>query len=472
MKISRYKYYFAITDFLLITVSFFLSGYILQNNHTGFWEFVESSLTVAGVFILIPLLYVLIFAMNHLYQVSIIKARSKHLAGVLKSLIYGAFSILIISLLLEPSEIVNSKLNIIAFTLSALPLFYLIRVEGLRGLYSKVLPGEQKNLVIVGDGIAGKSIAAKAEKDASLGINVLGFVGFFENRELHSDNYLGNINSIRSITEENKVDELLISVDDISYEELLELLDLCNELNVNVKVSSELFNIVPQKVKTKKYADVHVVNASPLKTKNFQLKIKRALDITGAAIGLILLAPAFIILAAIIKLTSKGPVFYKQVRVGRGGREFNFYKFRSMKAAEGEDEERKKQMLQFMKSKDRSSGQKIINNNRVTWIGKYIRKTSLDELPQLFNVLKGEMSLVGPRPCLPYEYENYEEWQKRRCEFIPGCTGLWQVSGRSAVSFNDSIILDLYYIKNYSFWFDVQLMLKTIPVMFFARGGK
>jgi undecaprenyl-phosphate galactose phosphotransferase len=143
-----------------------------------------------------------------------------------------------------------------------------------------------------------------------------------------------------------------------------------------------------------------------------------------------------------------------------------------MTVVKGEDEERMKMMLDFMKNSDEETGTKIINENRLTWIGKIIRKTSLDELPQLLNVIKGDMSLVGPRPCLPYEYENYDEWQKRRVSVIPGCTGVWQVWGRSSVSFRDSVVLDLYYINNMSPWFDLQLILQTIPAMFFLRGGR
>jgi lipopolysaccharide/colanic/teichoic acid biosynthesis glycosyltransferase len=141
-----------------------------------------------------------------------------------------------------------------------------------------------------------------------------------------------------------------------------------------------------------------------------------------------------------------------------------------MKVTDEKDEERILQMLNFMK--DESQKTKIINDKRVTWIGNLIRKTSLDELPQLFNVLKGDMSLVGPRPCLPYEYKNYDEWQKRRVNVIPGCTGVWQVWGRSSVSFKESVILDLYYMNNMSPWFDLQLLFQTIPAILTARGAK
>jgi undecaprenyl-phosphate galactose phosphotransferase len=143
-----------------------------------------------------------------------------------------------------------------------------------------------------------------------------------------------------------------------------------------------------------------------------------------------------------------------------------------MSVINGDDEERKQKMIDFMKDENGTQKTKIINDSRVTWIGKIIRKLSLDELPQLFNVLKGEMSLVGPRPCLPYEYENYDEWQKRRVSVIPGCTGVWQVWGRSSVSFKESVVLDLYYINNMSPWFDLQLIFQTIPVMLTAKGAK
>lgn len=464
MKIPRYKYYFALTDFLIIGISFLLSGYLFQNNSA------EKSEFAAGIFIIGTVLFLLIFGLNHLYQSSTIEIKTKHIAGIVKSITYGVFSILIISLLLEPSEIVKPGLNIAAFTLSAFPLLYLVRIEGLRGLYYNQF-SHKKNVIIIGNGESGRNLAALAENDIKSKLNVLGFVGYSSREESFERNYLGDINQLSAITKENKVDEIIISIDEIEYEELMDLLDLCNELNVKVKVASDRFSIVSQKLKIKKYAGITVVNASARKSRDLQLKLKRAVDIAGAVIGFILLAPLFLFLAAIIKLTSKGPVFYKQKRIGKGGRPFDFYKFRSMTVANENDEDRKKQMLEFMKSSG-NTGQKIINESRVTWIGKYIRKTSVDELPQLFNVLKGDMSLVGPRPCLPYEYENYEPWQRRRCEFIPGCTGLWQVSGRSTVSFVDSIVLDLYYIKNFSIWFDIKLIIKTIPVMFFAKGGK
>jgi exopolysaccharide biosynthesis polyprenyl glycosylphosphotransferase len=210
---------------------------------------------------------------------------------------------------------------------------------------------------------------------------------------------------------------------------------------------------------TEKYIDVPVIDVSTHYNNSVTLTMKRVTDIVLSVIAVILLSPLLILIALLIKIASPGPILFSQTRIGKYGKEFKFYKFRSMKVTDESDEEE-------------SLKTKIINNKRVTWIGKIIRKTSLDELPQLFNVLKGDMSLVGPRPCLPYEYENYDEWQKRRVNVIPGCTGVWQVWGRSSVSFKESVVLDLYYMNNMSPWLDLQLLFQTIPAILTARGAK
>jgi len=202
--------------------------------------------------------------------------------------------------------------------------------------------------------------------------------------------------------------------------------------------------------------------------------LKRILDPVAALLLLILLFPLFLITAIAIKLDSPGPAFFKQERVGKNGRRFTFYKFRSMQVGSDRDTVREEQLHQFI-SKGTTTAPaftKIVDESKITWIGRFVRKTSIDELPQLLNVLKGDMSLVGPRPCLPYEWESYEVWHKRRLSVIPGCTGVWQVLGRSEVGFRDMVILDLFYAYNVSFHLDVWLLLKTIPVMLFGTGGK
>jgi undecaprenyl-phosphate galactose phosphotransferase len=328
----------------------------------------------------------------------------------------------------------------------------------------------------VGGGKAGQLLATRLIFEDSIGVNIVGFVD--DNKKIGTSivgnkTVIGNVAQIPFLINNHDVDEILIVIDNISYERLLEILDTCKSLDVNVRLASELFDVVVKKVSTEKYADFPVVDVSPRINNTINLFMKRFFDILAAGIGIVFLSPIFLTIAFFIKLSSKGPILFYQTRVGKNGRSFQMYKFRSMYLSKDDDEERKKMMIEFMKKDAHdASGQKIINAKRVTTIGQIIRKTSLDELPQLFNVVRGEMSLVGPRPCLPYEYENYAEWQKRRLSVIPGCTGVWQVAGRSNVSFKDSVVLDLYYINNMSPWLDLQILFKTIPVILFARGGR
>lgn len=197
------------------------------------------------------------------------------------------------------------------------------------------------------------------------------------------------------------------------------------------------------------------------------LVMKRAVDIIGSFCGLAVLSLLFVIIAVLIKLEDpKGKVFFKQVRVGKNGKEFYMYKFRSMAS---DAEERLKELLVL----NEVSGAmfKMKDDPRVTKIGKFIRKTSLDELPQLFNVLKGDMSLVGPRPPLPREVEVYTKYEKQRLLVVPGCTGLWQVSGRSNVGFSEMVELDLKYIRERSIIIDVKIVFKTVIVLFGSKDA-
>ncbi len=187
---------------------------------------------------------------------------------------------------------------------------------------------------------------------------------------------------------------------------------------------------------------------------------KRTFDITASLFALIVLSPVFLITALAIKLDSKGPVFFAQNRLGMKGKYFKMYKFRSMIV-------NAEQLLKQLESKNEVSGHmfKMRNDPRITRIGRIIRKTSIDELPQLVNVLKGDMSLVGPRPPLPGEVNKYDKWQDLRLSVRPGITGLWQVSGRNDIGFEEMIHLDLKYIRERNFLYDLKIILKTIPVL-------
>jgi len=206
---------------------------------------------------------------------------------------------------------------------------------------------------------------------------------------------------------------------------------------------------------------------------------KRAIDIVGASSLLILAAPLMLVTAIAVKLTSPGPVIFRQMRVGRGGKPFPFYKFRSMCC--GNDDTAHREYVQNLiqgRHDEINEGDaenpvyKMQSDNRITSVGRVIRRTSIDELPQLFNVLKGEMSLVGPRPPIPYEIEKYQSWHMRRLQEVrPGITGLWQVEGRSKTSFDEMVRLDLRYIRNWSLWLDIKIILKTVFVVIRGDGA-
>jgi len=205
--------------------------------------------------------------------------------------------------------------------------------------------------------------------------------------------------------------------------------------------------------------------------------LKRLFDITFSLGVMIFGLPFYTLIAALIKLTSEGPVLFVQDRVGRDSRPFKFYKFRTM-VVDNSDTQHRSFAEDFIKGRLMSESDegdkrvfKLQNDPRVTSIGRFLRKTSLDELPQFINVMRGEMTLVGPRPALAYELAHYKEWHRGRLVVKPGLTGLWQVSGRSTVPFDEMVMLDLYYIENWSMALDMKIVLRTVPVMLFGLGG-
>jgi exopolysaccharide biosynthesis polyprenyl glycosylphosphotransferase len=221
--------------------------------------------------------------------------------------------------------------------------------------------------------------------------------------------------------------------------------------------NQEIHNNTPQRISQQQL----------LEEKKFYLVAKRTMDIIGSIVGLIILSLLFLVVAIAIKIEDpKGTVFFSQTRVGKNGKEFKMYKFRSMVS---DAEERLKDLLKY--NEVTGAMFKMKNDPRVTKVGRFIRKTSIDELPQLWNVLKGDMSLVGPRPPLPREVEQYTEYDKQRLLVTPGCTGLWQISGRSNVGFKEMVELDLQYICNRSIFLDLKIIFKTIFVLFGSKDA-
>jgi exopolysaccharide biosynthesis polyprenyl glycosylphosphotransferase len=240
---------------------------------------------------------------------------------------------------------------------------------------------------------------------------------------------------------------------------------------VEFRVAPSLFNSIPRKTEADQIGVLPVITLFREPLGPGARLLKRASDILVAGAALVLLAPLWLVLAALIKLDSRGPVLYAQERVGMDGRIFLFLKFRTMRAGSDDREHREYQRRYIKGQPDTNMGDslrpvyKLAADPRVTRVGRLLRRASLDELPQLLNVLRGDMSVVGPRPPIPYEVEAYELWHRKRLDMKPGMTGLWQVSGRNRLSFDEMVRLDLFYIENWSLWLDLKIMLRTLPVL-------
>jgi exopolysaccharide biosynthesis polyprenyl glycosylphosphotransferase len=247
-----------------------------------------------------------------------------------------------------------------------------------------------------------------------------------------------------------------------------------------VKKDLAAFRYIDEKVIPMSLPDSSILSSVEANDKSLSIGrfFKRAIDIVSASFVIIFGFPFYIMIAALIKLNSPGPVIYVQNRIGRDGKKFKFYKFRTM-TVNNNDEVHRNFTESFIKGKVMENGSsrddrvvfKLAEDPRITSVGRFLRKTSLDELPQFVNVLRGEMSLVGPRPPIDYEIEHYQEWHKKRLLAKPGLTGLWQVSGRSTVPFDEMVMLDLYYYENWSLLLDLKIILRTVPVMLTGSGG-
>jgi exopolysaccharide biosynthesis polyprenyl glycosylphosphotransferase len=235
---------------------------------------------------------------------------------------------------------------------------------------------------------------------------------------------------------------------------------------VRVRVVPDLLQLSLNRVHMDQVAGIPLLGVREMSLTGWNLILKRAMDIVIGGLGALVISPLLAVIAISIRLDSPGPALFRQVRVGRGGRSFTIYKFRSM-VENAEDVRR------YLDAMNEADGPifKMKDDPRCTRVGRILRRLSLDELPQLYNVLRGEMSLVGPRPALPSEVAQYQDWHKKRLDVSPGMTGLWQVSGRNKLSFDEMVLLDVYYAENWSPTSDLRIILKTVPLVLIGEGA-
>ena len=334
---------------------------------------------------------------------------------------------------------------------------------------------QSRNLVVIGCSKVTKELLSELKSDSETGFSIRGFFlpsddepeGELEDIRSLGIEFLGNIFELPNFLEREVVDAVVIAEDMQKIKNIEEIFILCEELGVELAMSMKIFPHINTPIYFEKLGDIPLLHFAMTPKASFQLFLKRLIDIVLSFFGILILSPLFILVSILIKVTSEGPIFFIQERMGLRGRRFNLYKFRTMV----KDAEKKLEEIKHLNEVD-GPVFKIEKDPRLTPIGGFLRKSSIDELPQLFNVLKGEMSIVGPRPPIPSEVNEYERWQRRRLSMRPGLTCLWQISGRSELDFDTWMRLDLQYIDNWSLTLDLIIILKTIPAVLSGRGAK
>lgn len=329
----------------------------------------------------------------------------------------------------------------------------------------------QQRAVIVGANERCRHLIEVLQENSGLGYAIIGVLdkeldraGLLEGTGIP---FLGSVELLKDMIANGEVDEVYIALPVRSgYEEIQSIAHLCEGAALPVHMVADLF---PMRVATSRLMhleDIPLLNLSTIPEAHGKVFMKRAVDFIGSSLLIVGLSPMLALLALLVKLDSKGPIFFRQERVGQNQRRFKMIKYRSMVT----NAEEIKASLMALNEQD-GPVFKITNDPRITRLGRFIRKYSLDEFPQLFNVWKGEMSLVGPRPPIPSEVEQYTWSQRRRLSVRPGMTGLWQVSGRNNIGFEEWVELDLNYIDQWSIWLDIKILFMTFRAVFAGRGA-
>lgn len=357
------------------------------------------------------------------------------------------------------------------FLLIGLPMIAVSRY-GLNRFVRDWIVDEPHKVLIAGAGQVGKEISGEMKKLFRNQIEIVGFLDDHLEGNVLLDKVdeeipvLGKLNDFQQVKENRVPDSLFISISNIPEEDMLKLMEKARGVGLPVKIISDVFDIVAQKVTGGSQEKFPVVEIQDTPVRQAQYSLKRSFDLFFGSLLILLSSPVLLASALAVKLTSDGPVFYRAERMKNRNETFQMLKFRTMYAdqcgqndgLEGEKERRNQSIKDDV-------------DPRITPVGRWLRRFSIDELPQLFNVIKGDMSLVGPRPPAPSEVHDYEDWHYKRLDGWAGITGLWQVSGRTNLDFEDMVLLDVYYIENWSLYLDFKILLKTIPAVLSGRGA-
>jgi exopolysaccharide biosynthesis polyprenyl glycosylphosphotransferase len=360
-----------------------------------------------------------------------------------------------------------SRLQVLVFALISLLLLLTYRI--IFRLFLRFFGDKRygaRRMLIVGAGSVGQQVGEMVVKHSWTGLKLIGFMD--DNPQANTLGYphFGPLERTLTVAQEQRINEIIFTLPRYAHNKLANLVAALQPLQVNVRVMPNFMDLVFLRSEVEDLGGMPLVTLREPALDPFQRLVKRLFDLVVASIGLILTLPFMALIALSIKLDSPGPIIFRQERVGENGQLFKMYKFRTMVH---DAETRQDELTQI--TINGLPIHKFYDDPRVTRFGRFLRRTSLDELLQLVNVLKGEMSLVGPRPELPWLVDSYELWQRKRFEVPQGLTGWWQINGRADKLMHLHTEEDLYYIKNYSLWLDIQILWRTVKTVIHRRGA-
>lgn len=361
----------------------------------------------------------------------------------------------------------TSRLQVLLF--AGISLFLMLLYRGLLRLVLHQVGSRRyglRQVLIVGNGAAGREVVQAIAASRWTGLHLAGFVDDAPSGTGMNCEYLGTLSETVEVVQRHNINEVIFALPRHAHTHLANLVVALHHLSVNVRVVPDFFDLIFLRSVVEDLGDMPMVTLKEPVLNPLQRLIKRTFDVAIGVVGLILSLPIMLVIAIGIKLDSPGPVVFSQERVGENGRVFKMYKFRSMVHTASVNESPPSQRLI-----DGQPAYKFYDDPRVTRFGRYLRQLSLDELPQLINIIKGDMSLVGPRPELPWLVNQYQPWQNKRFEVPQGLTGWWQINGRADKPMHLNIQDDIYYIKNYSLWLDIQILFRTVGAVIRRRGS-
>lgn len=459
-----------ITDLLLINLAFVLA-YIARYQWQWLRE-VEPQFHIpymqyAGQQLLLTIIFIVAFIQARVWLRKRGEFLINEVSRILSATAMGYIFIMAYTFYFRPTAVSRLMLFWAAlFTIGFLTIARMLRRSLLAAAYRR---GLADKVLVIGSSEAGRGVIRTLMARPDLGYKTIGYLDDGVSKHLGSGRvpHLGTWTRLQQTLENNpELHSVFIALPTKQQQHITELVNICRQYNVRAEVVPDLFQMSFNQVEMSNMAGLPVLAMRQNRINHIGKFIKRIIDIS---VILTLSIPTLLVsglVALAVKLDSKGPIFFIQERVGKGGKMFKMYKFRSMVV----DAEEQKEALAQMNEQEGPIF-KIKDDPRLTRVGRVIRRLSLDELPQLWNVIRGEMSLVGPRPPVPKEVAEYDPWHQRRLAVTGGLTGLWQVSGRSDLTFDEQCLLDIYYIENWSLGYDIRIMFQTIPYALFGRGA-